>query len=187
MQPTHKRDDNWSRLLSRVGKQRDTAAFEVLFNHFAPLIKGFCLSSSNLSAEAVEELVQEVMFQVWHKSPHYEAHRVSAGTWIFTIMRNCRVDMMHSEHWHKLPSTLTIDDVWDDATESQPFVFLKRSRNSDAINQRLHDLPVEQFHVVKKIYSERASQQQVSADLDLPVSTIRSRLRLALKKLQMDR
>lgn len=187
MQPTHKRDDNWSRLLTRVGKQRDAAAFEALFNHFAPLIRGFCLASPTRSDDATEEFVQDVMYQVWCKSPYYEPHRASASTWIYTIMRNHRVAMACRAQRHPLPPQLSVDDVWDDATESQPFVFLKRSHNGDNINQRLHALPVEQFHVVKKIYSECSSQQQVATDLDLPVSTIRSRLRLALKKLQMDR
>jgi RNA polymerase sigma factor (sigma-70 family) len=180
MQVTHTRNDNWSRLLTRVGKHRDRVAFEVLYNHFAPLIKGFCISNSSLSAEAAEELLQEVMLNVWQKAPNYEAHRVSASTWIFTIMRNCRIE---SERHDSELARLSVDDIWDDTTESQPFVFLERPSGSDDISQRLQNLPVEQFHVVKKVYVERLPQQQISKDLNLPVSAIKSRLRIALKKL----
>jgi RNA polymerase sigma factor (sigma-70 family) len=185
MQLTHKRDDNWSRLLIRVGKQRDRVAFENLFNHFSPLIKGFCLSRPNLivSSEAAEELVQEVMFKVWEKAPYFESHRASASTWIFTVMRNCRIDLSRRDSPR---ACIVVDDIWDDTTESQPFVFLQPSRDQESVNRSLQKLPVEQFHVIKKMYMEAKSSKEISTDLGLPLDAVNSRVQLALKKLQTD-
>ena len=78
----HQRDDNWSRLLERVGSARDEQAFAELFANFAPLIKGFCLGNLNSSfpADAAEEIVQEVMFKVWQKAPSYESTKAAAST-----------------------------------------------------------------------------------------------------------
>lgn len=182
MQPTHKPEDNWSRLLVRVGRQRDRVAFAMLYDHFAPRIKGFCMSNPRISHSAAEELLQDIMLQVWRKAPYFEANRVSASTWIYTVTRNCRIARNHNSGL----DTISVDDIWDDTIESPPFVFLQRSRSSDDISQRLQNLPVEQFHVVKKIYTEGQSHGMLSADLDLSVPAVKSRLRMALKKLQMN-
>ncbi len=169
----------------RVGKQRDRMAFENLFNHFSPLIKGFCLSRPNLivSSETAEELVQEVMFKVWEKAPYFESHRASASTWIFTVMRNCRIDITRRDSSR---GNVKVDDIWDDTTESQPFVFLQPPRDQESINHSLQKLPVEQFHVIKKIYMEAKSPKEISTDMGLPLDAITSRVQLALKKLQTD-
>lgn len=182
MQPTHKREDNWGRLLTRVGRQRDCGAFAMLYDHFAPLIKGFCLSNPRFSNSAAEELLQEVMLQIWRKAPYFEASRVSASTWIYTVTRNCRIARNCDGHF----GGVEVDDIWDDTVENQPFIFLQRSRSSDDINQRLQNLPVEQFHVIKKIYTEGQSHGKLSTDLELSVPAVKSRLRLALKKLQIN-
>ena len=186
MQLTHKRDDNWSQLLLRVGKQRDRTAFENLFNHFAPLIKGFLLSRPNLtmSSEVAEELVQEIMLKVWQKAPWFESHRASASTWIFTVMRNCRIDT--TGRFGSSFENMTVDDLWDDTTESEPFIFLQRSQDQNTVNGNLQKLPVEQFHVIKKMVMESKSQRDISIDLGLPLDTVKSRVHQALKKLQTD-
>ncbi len=187
MQPTHKRDDNWSRLLLQVGKKRDSRAFEALFNHFAPLIKGFCLNRSNNSpsAEAVDEFVQEVMVAVWNKAPFFEGHKASASTWIFTILRNCRIEAAQRDA-HAEDIRITVNDVWDDVTEKQPFIFLHSSRNEGNLAQGLQRLPVEQFHVMKKLYTEGKSHSGISEEMGLPAGAVQSRVQLALKKLQLN-
>lgn len=184
MQLTHKRDDNWSRLLLRVGRHRDPHAFENLFNHFAPLIKGYHYSRPNLglNAEATEELVQNVMFKVWQKSPSFEARKASASTWIFAVMRNCRIESIR-RHQQKSPGRINVDDIWNDTTDHQPFVFLQQLRSEDFVGHSLQKLPVEQSQVIKKIYMEGKTHGEVSTELGLPLGTVKSRVHLALRKL----
>lgn len=186
MQPTFKRDDNWGKLLIRIGRDRDRVAFKHLFNHFAPLIKGFCVDRANLalSSEAAEELVHETMFSVWQKAPYYDPSRASASAWIFTVARNCRIQLVRRQRQLNDSHELSVDDIWDDPTEDQPFVFLQRPYAEGALNRCLQNLPLEQFHVVKKMYMENKSHNEISAELGLPVGTVKSRARLALKKLQ---
>lgn len=114
----------------QVGQQRNQESFARLFAHFAPLIKGFCLSnpSSSLPGEAADELVQEVMFKVWTKAPSYDASKAAASTWIFTVMRNCRIDMMRRNSRHLVNSAdVEVDDIWDEELDHQPFVRLQQS------------------------------------------------------------
>ncbi|MBY6189523.1 sigma-70 family RNA polymerase sigma factor [Microbulbifer agarilyticus] len=181
------RDDEWSNLLVRVGRDRDRVSFEQLFSHFAPLIRGFQFSRGGQSSapEAADELIQEVMFRVWTKAPTFNPEKASASTWVFTIMRNCRIDALRRNSRQPVTDeSLSVEDIWDDSQDEQPLVFLQQSRNQSAIAQGLQSLPPEQSHVIEKAYVEGKSHSEISEELGLPLGTVKSRVRLALKKLQ---
>ncbi|MFI2809716.1 MULTISPECIES: sigma-70 family RNA polymerase sigma factor [Microbulbifer] len=188
MQQTQSRDDDWSKLLVLVGSRQDRAAFERLFHHYAPLIKGFHYSRSAqaFSAEAADELVQEVMFRVWRKAASFDPTRASANTWIYTIMRNCRIDMLrrNSRRQDADGGDVEVDDIWDDSPESQPLLVLQHKRSQRDIAEGLRSLPAEQSHVLEKAYMEGKSHSEISNELGLPLGTVKSRVRLALKKLE---
>lgn len=186
VQSDHSRDDDWSTLLVLVGSKRDRAAFERLFQHFAPLIKGFHYSRSHqsMSPEAADELVQEVMFKVWRKAPSFDPRKAAASTWIYTIMRNCRIDFLRRDSRQPFGSDIEVDDVWDESPDSQPFAVLQQRRNQRDVAEGLRSLPAEQSHVLEKAYMEGKSHSEISEELGLPLGTVKSRVRLALKKLQ---
>lgn len=181
------RDDEWSNLLLKVGRHRDRQAFERLFSHFAPLIKGFQFSRGGQSSapEAADELVQEVMFKVWRKAPSFNPEKAAASTWIFTIMRNCRIDAMRRRgRQPEADDSLNVEDIWDDSQDDQPLVYLQQSRSQSAVANGIESLPPEQSHVIEKAYMEGKSHSEISEELGLPLGTVKSRVRLALKKLQ---
>lgn len=186
-QNTAQRDDNWSTLLQAVAKQGDQQAFARLFDHFGPLIKGFCLSQSRhgLPDEAAEELVQEVMLKVWLKASSFDPHKASASTWVFTMMRNCRIDMLRrqSKH-HNNAEELVAEDLWDENQDNQPFVRLEAARNRDHIQSAFTELPNEQKQALTQVYMQGKSHSEIANETGLPLGTVKSRVRMGLKKLQ---
>lgn len=181
------RDDEWSTLLVKVGSLQDRVAFERLYAHFAPLIKGFQFSRGGQSSapEAADELVQEVMFKVWRKAPSFDPSKSSASTWVFTIMRNCRIDALRrSSRQPDTDDSLEVEDIWDESFDNQPLVYLQQSRSQTTVEAGLSSLPPEQSHVIEKAFLEGKSHSEISAELGLPLGTVKSRVRLALKKLQ---
>lgn len=180
------RVDNWSKLLERVGHHRDEAAFAKLFSHFAPLIKGFCLGNlnGNFPMDAAEEIVQEVMFKVWQKSPSYDAMKSAASTWIYTVMRNCRIDFMRRNK--RTPTDkdgIDIDDIWDEAAEDQAYIYLQQASNEALIHQSFTRLPPEQRQVLTQVYMQGKTHQQIAIEAGLPLGTVKSRVRIGLKKM----
>lgn len=180
------RDDNWSQLLTQVAMQRSEVAFAKLFKHFAPLIKGFCQANiSWLAADSAEEQVQEVMIKIWQKAPDFDPSRASASTWIFTITRNARIDYLRKNAKHSHGNqTLEADDIWDEDADNQPFVFLQRNREEKEVGDYLRSLPEEQGLCIEKVYIEGKSHTEIAEELDIPLGTVKSRVRLGLKKLQ---
>lgn len=177
-----RRDDEWSLCLLQVAES-DRAAFAKLFKHFAPLIKAFALNGSALAAAHAEELVQEVMIKVWQKASGYNPQKAAASTWIYTIARNCRTDMYR--RLQKFDTPINADDIWPEVESEELFVAVQQKRDAARIKDMLETLPHEQAQILVKVYMEGKSHSEVAEELDLPLGTVKSRVRLAMKKLQL--
>lgn len=186
---------HWNSLLEKVAQEQDRRSFQSLFEHFAPLIKAFAYKVPSVSqTEAfADELVQETMLKVWVKADSFDASRASASTWIFTIARNTRIDLLrkYSRHHTNAVSTESIadmletQDIWFEELENDVFNHLAQLRNKHVIHESLKGLPEEQSYILEKVYLEDKSHSEVASELALPLGTVKSRVRLALKKLRI--
>ena len=175
--------DDWSDLLVKVGSDKDRAAFTRLFQHFAPLLKGFLMKGSNIGHEQAEELAQEAMIKVWRRADSFNRQKSSASTWIYTIARNCRIDWIRREV--RRQRDIHADDLYEPGDENPSQVSLVQLRNKRVIRDSIETLPQEQIEVISKIYFEGKTHSEVSEELSLPLGTVKSRIRLALKRLNV--
>ena len=97
--------DEAADLIESIASRQDRAAFAKLFSHFAPRVKAFIMRSGT-DAETAQEVAQEALIMVWRKAASFERQRASAATWIYTIARNKRIDLLRrgarpidSEDW----------------------------------------------------------------------------------------
>ena len=92
-------DDDNTRFITQmqaIADRQDEAAFAALFAHFAPRIKGFLMKSGATAAQA-EDCAQDVMATVWRKAAMFDPTRANVSTWIFTIARNRRIDLLRRD------------------------------------------------------------------------------------------
>ena len=181
--PTGRRTDEWSECLVLVGKSNDRAAFTRFFRHFGPLIKAFALAGSSLSQSHADEIVQEVMLKVWQKADGFNPEKAAASTWIYTIARNCRTDMFR--RLQKFDTPLAADDLSIELEEEEPFAVLHSRRGADRVRELMSQLPPDQAQILAKVYMEGKSHSEAAAEFDLPLGTVKSRVRLAIQKLQV--
>lgn len=175
--------DDWNDLLVKVGLDRDREAFSRLFAHFAPLIKGFLMKGNAIGPEQAEELAQETMIKVWRKAESFNRRKSAASTWIYTIARNCRIDWIRREARNRVD--IDAQDIYELGEDNPSYSSLVRVRNKENILDNIGELPPEQLEVVTKIYFEGKSHSEVADELMLPLGTVKSRIRLALKRMQL--
>ena len=179
------RNDEWSQLLVLVATNEDRQAFSKLFNHFAPLLKAFAMNGSAVSASHADELVQEAMIKVWQKASRFNPQKAAASTWIYTVARNCRTDMYR--RLQKFDTPISAEDIWPEPVEDEPFVAVQQRRDEIRVRDILSTLPFEQRQILTKAYMEGKTQSEIAEELQLPLGTVKSRVRLAMQKLQVER
>ena len=187
MTDTRSANDQLSQLcdcLELVAEKRDKVAFGKLFDHYAPLIRAFSLARDPGADLIADDLVQEVMTRVWLKADKYNARLANLNTWIFTLARNCRIDYLrrNSRYMSEIDPTDIFNDIEDEGLG--PFQQAQQNRAGETIRAGLKQLPREQAEILTKVYLEGKSHQQASDELLLPLGTVKSRVRLALKKLE---
>ena len=168
----------WVNEMVRVRDARDKAAFAALFAHFAPRIKGY-LIKSGADATTAEECAQDVMTTLWRKADQFDPARASVATWIFTIARNRRIDMLRRDRRPE-PEDLP----WGPEPEPEQSQVLELQQESARLAQAIEELPKNQRKLIEQAYFGEMTQSEIATITGLPLGTIKSRLRLALDRLR---
>ncbi|WP_428928786.1 sigma-70 family RNA polymerase sigma factor [Marinibacterium sp. SX1] len=167
----------WIDHVARI-RAGDQVAFGALFRHFAPRVKGFLVKSGADAAQA-EEITQEVMATVWHKAHLFDPARASVATWIFTVARNRRIDMLRRQRRPE-PEDLP----WGPEAEPDQAEVMGLQQESAQLRTALQDLPETQRELIERAYFGDMSHREIAAQTGLPLGTIKSRIRLALDRLR---
>ena len=167
-------------LIEAIAARRDRAAFAELFGHFAPRLKAYLL---RLGADAgtAEEVAQEALLTVWRRADSFDRRQAGAGTWIFTIARNRRIDRLRRERRPEYdpndpalvpdPPQDADDAVWSGQVEGR-------------LRVAIEALPPEQSDLIRRAYFEDLSHREIAERSGLPLGTVKSRIRLALQRLR---
>lgn len=167
-------------LIADVASYQDRGAFESLFVRFGPRIKGMMLNSG-ASADVAEDLVQDVMMTVWRKASLYAPERGNVSTWIFTIARNARVDRLRRQ---PAQPYVDVETVTLESDEPNAEAELIGSQNDERVREAVELLPKEQKTVIQMAFTGYKPQSEIARELDLPIGTVKSRMRLAYQKLK---
>jgi RNA polymerase sigma-70 factor (ECF subfamily) len=167
-------------LVEAIATNRDRDAFSRLFKHFAPRLKGFGLRRGTDAASS-EELAQETLLTVWRKADTFDPTRATVSTWIFTIVRNKRIDLFRREGYPEADLAEAAESIYEGPAADDEF---DRVESSEALRAALDVLPAEQLEVLQRAYFEDKSHSVIAAELGLPLGTVKSRIRLALARLR---
>lgn len=158
-----------------LAKYRDRQLFVHLYDYFAPRLKNH-LIRKGAHGEIAEELVQETMLSVWRHCASYNPDKATASTWIFRIARNLWIDRMRKEK----PGFTVQMDVYPE----MGFEPSHASADSEKLIQAINSLSHQQSQLVYKVYFEGKSHREIADDMDIPLGSVKSGLRLAFVKLR---
>ncbi len=167
-------------LLQRVAASKDREAFATLFDMFAPRVKSFMMRKG-ASAEIAEDLVQETMITVWSKAALFMPERGGVSTWIFTIARNLRIDRLRRE---KTSLYTDIDDYDAESNDPAQDDAMSRLQEDGFVARALAQIPEEQRTLLLLSYVEDLPQSEIATRLQIPLGTVKSRMRLAYRRMR---
>lgn len=178
--PSSQNPANWDYLISKIADNRDEAAFSTLYVFYAPRVKAMFLKQG-LSVSLAEELAQETLIVVWRKASSYKSGQASVGAWIYTIARNKRIDRYRKDKRN-------LSD-FDDYETLLPMAISPETETAwsfakEHIANSLDQLPKEQRDVLLLSFMEEKPHGDVSEALNIPLGTVKSRIRLGMKKLR---
>ncbi len=167
-------------LMLAVSSRRDVDAFEVIFKHFAPRVKAY-MAKLSADAQTAEELMQETMIAVWNKADQFDVAKGALSTWIFTIARNQRIDAVRRARRPEFDPT---DPAFVPDEEQPADLRIAERQSASKLRAAMADLPKEQSALLELAYFEERTHSAIAKKLNLPLGTVKSRLRLAFNKLR---
>jgi RNA polymerase sigma-70 factor (ECF subfamily) len=173
--------DDAADLIEAVARHQDRAAFGELFRRFAPRIKAFVMRSGT-DADTAQEVAQETMVLVWRRAETFDRTRAGAATWIFTIARNKRIDLLRrATHAGFDPEDYLMFST--EAPESADNAAIGRQVR-ERIGQVMKHLTQDQVVVLQMAFFQDKSHSVIAEEMNLPLGTVKSRIRLALLRLR---
>lgn len=169
-------------LIEAIAETQDKAAFAALFEHFAPRLKSYIL---RLGADdgTAEEVSQEAMVMVWRKAASFDRRQASAGTWIFTIARNKRIDRLRRERRPELDpeDPALVPDAPKSADKA-----VEGRQAEEKLRVVIENLPAEQSDLIRAAYFEDKTHREIADERGIPLGTVKSRIRLALARMRKE-
>ena len=172
-------------LLIAVGNSQNVDAFNQLFKRFAKKIFALGMKLTR-NEQLANDLIQESMLNVWQKAPLYDLDKGSAKGWIFTLSRNRCFDMLRKQK--RQPNCISADDIWPPESGAELTMVHEdiggRQVELSLIEGYFDQLPDPQRAVVEQIYIKDRTHEEAAAHLQIPLGTLKSRLRLGVAKLR---
>lgn len=167
-------------LMRAVAEAGDRAAFAALYEHFAPRLKAW-LMRLGTPEDAAEELAQESLITAWRRAASFDPAQASVATWLFTIARNKRIDRLRRE---RRPEIDLSDPALVPDPEPAPDAVIDAAQAEAQLRAALQDLPEEQLHLLRLAFFSDLSHRDIAERENLPLGTVKSRIRLALARLR---
>ena len=166
-------------LIARIASHQDREAFAALFGLYAPKVKAF-MQRQGTTSELAEDIAQEVLLTVWRKASFFDPSRAAVSAWIFAIARNLRIDRLRRDQRAKLHQ---VYELVEPEAPPRPDGLLDIGERERRVSDALAELPAEQLQVVKLSFFEGHAHGDIARILEIPLGTVKSRLRLAVGRL----
>ena len=167
-------------LIVAIARRQDHTAFKSLFEFYAPRIKTW-LMRRGAAPDLAEEIAQDALLTIWKKAALFDPDRATAAAWIFTIARNLRIDKARRDNRERLNAVYDAQ-IPDEA--ERPDEIFHAEEAGERVRAALGVLSTEQMQVVQLSFFEGRAHNDIAQALNIPLGTVKSRLRLAMRTLR---
>lgn len=158
-------------------KQGDKKAITLLYENYSDTLFGV-ISKVITDADLAQDVLQETFIKVWKKAQTYDAKKAKLFTWLYRIAYNTAIDKIRSVS-KKQSKEIQIES-------SNVYKLTTSSLNQDAIDIKKHLNTLDEKYqiVINALFFEGMTQQEASDELNIPLGTIKSRLKIGLRELK---
>jgi len=168
-----------------IAQGGDPRAFEVLYDRHGGA--AFSLAYRMVGTRAVaEDIVQEAFLSIWRSKVRYERERGSVRTWVLGIVHHRTIDALRRNlvHERRRASAEGIEELQE--ARERTDVEAARREEAREVRAALSTLPGEQSRVIELAYYGGFTHMQIAEMLDMPVGTVKGRMRLGLDKMRRE-
>jgi RNA polymerase sigma-70 factor (ECF subfamily) len=155
----------------------DKQAITLLYENYADTLFGVILKVLN-NEELAQDALQETFIKVWKKAKSYNADKAKLFTWLYRIAYNTAIDKVRSQ------SNKDSKEVQIEA--SNVYKLTSEGLNQDVMDIKTHLKSIDEKYqiVINALFFEGMTQQEASDELEIPLGTIKSRLKIGLRELR---
>lgn len=161
-------------------KGRDQQVFSYLYDHYSPALYGVVLKVLN-DENIANDVLQEVFLKIWRNVEKYETNKGRLFTWMLNIARNAAIDALRSKS-HKLDQK--IQELGNDVYHHTSQLAVHPSVDHLGLSKVLEKLSKEQRIIIDLAYYKGCTQEEISRVLDIPLGTVKTRMRNAIIQLR---
>jgi RNA polymerase sigma-70 factor (ECF subfamily) len=169
--------------LMRLVAGGDARAFEIVYERHCA--SAFSLAYRVCGVRAVaEEVAQEAFLVVWRSGARYDPRRGSVRSWLLSVVHNRAIDTVRRASVRDRLQARLEAGAGDGAAPERTELEVARRDEARSMRALIIALPDEQQRVVELAYFGGFTQDEIARMLDLPLGTVKGRMRLALEKLR---
>ncbi len=161
-------------------KQKDKEALAYLYDHYVPALYGV-INRIVKAEDVAEEVLQDTFIRIWDKIHSYDQDKGRLFTWMLNIARNLSIDKLRSKEFSRKNKT---DQLENNVSLINSDAYVEQNIQDTGLRDLLRSLSPEQQMIVNLIYFEGYTHTEVSEEFDIPLGTVKTRLRSALIRLR---
>ena len=170
-------------LLAKIGEQ-DREALAALYDRYGRRVFALAVRMLN-DPIGSEEVTQDVFMSVWRRGASYTSKKGKFTTWLFSIAHNRTIDELRKRRRDRSRENDDIDDHLNiQSGDISPADAAIAQSEYALIRAAMDELPEEQKNVVELSYFKGLTQTEIASKTGQPLGTVKTRMRLALKKLR---
>ncbi|UOY07476.1 RNA polymerase sigma factor [Muricauda sp. SCSIO 64092] len=158
-------------------QERNEKAISLLYDNYADTLYGVAYKVVK-DEDLAQDVVQESFVKIWKKSDSYDSTKAKLFTWLFRITRNTAIDKLRSINTKSDKEIqMDVSDVYNLGEQSIRPEFIDVKKNLGRLEPKYRI-------VLEALFFEGMTQQEASDELDIPLGTIKSRLKIGLREMR---
>lgn len=158
-------------------QEQNEKAISLIYEHYGDTLYGVAYKVVK-NEQLAQDVLQESFVKIWKKGDSYDSTKAKLFTWLFRITRNTAIDKLRSL------STKTDKEIQIDVSNVYNLGVDKIKPEFMDVREHLEKIEPKYQIVLDALFFQGMTQQEASDELDIPLGTIKSRLKIGLRELR---